>query len=1468
MAEDTEPSASPRPPLPRELFDITDLPDEKSDDFQTSIGSSPRILPTVHLSDGRLSSVPKQDDELVKNLRSTFVSLPPVKLSDDQLGSVPKQEDEDSKTLPTYISLGDKGTTASVTSGGDIIQINRFLGAGRSGFFCVDCDTNLPEPYIVQPRAAMLASMYGEPLGGLSFIIDSEPEDLPVALQDALALDAKPELVDNRWPRFTKETDHLTWVTTHFTRNSIVFERALFHAKQDPVAILSKNARLAFAPKTVLIREQEFLDPEYRFNEEDWDNSDNYAHFLGPHGYSIVIVHRGVVKGGPKMLAEDTSDTVALVISVCVNGQACQLEKDGEDAFPWYKLRLRNGETLETTSSEVVEMTCAYRLQLMPKKFDWKDCLIPVSEFLGIDSDSQGGLEPFRTIPFSRPRAPDPHLDYIIRRNLEHILSVCSIPVTRTPNAKEEEIAVAITCGDLSGHRIVTSASFFAFEFLLALSEHVRKYQSDQDHPRCDCGDDRAGCIKSAQVLYQRIEATCRGHLNWIKQAQKEDHSFAANYWASGDEIVFRDSSSHARDVLTPPSLTDTPFQLLKVTDFALRFDSSNDKQLAFDLLRPCVRHWMNNLKANNSRGFFAFPRPSSSGPGGIQSYRLEDHVWIWRTLHSIQRIGLELDPRKAQNSKEMIEARGKENEKDSAPHFSTTKFQTQILSRFTTENKTSRQRMLAVGRSALSNRFMFRSRDTALFYDENVHIFRKAPDLWKATVDAQRFHEENEDSRWGNPLRFALALIMASQKISINFRPAEKMLGVAKGILFQSSSINGLIPGQLNAETNEPEIYVDNSWRDFYWHVGFEVPLVLWKYLMEKKFERGSQREPTAQEPATSQPEFKMKKSMPLNNLIDEKSIVEIPDMWLYNSPDFLDYEPDMKSFLQTLKEAGVGVQLIDDPDSASGFQLDKATLRGIIIDVPKTQHMRGKRNLNQSAMDHPHPVTNSSMFDLLDTRRTPEKAKKRLIWLPNLDKETGLLCIVASTEGETTYLSEFLGRHGDRVKYLFDEATATANLWKTEFHLSSYKVGHNPKDGHMKFLGDDTKVLRTGAMGFRFVGDFFDRYWTCHVLEYDPEQDKDIWSPEAPQEILENFQEFIKPKRLHAVELEKRPWRQRKVLELMLLDRMLEQIVGRYKDILKQTGRQLKRLFPRASSTEANSADVTMVSNALFSKQLDSDEYSELTKIWPAFQYTLQVLEEDLEEILGKLELWDNREKERQPERPRWTNHDETKYRSAINKLTTSNNHRVRDLERFKGQIESLRARLESRLEATRNELSFQSAVDVQVFTYVTAIFLPLGFATGLFSMNGAPGGVTLWAMAITAVVTLALTLFLTMNTRNITWLYRRFTKHVKSRVTKDKPIAAEVETGGLEAKVAETLRTGTGEQIDGINVGGGGEGIPRGVLNGNTSGEGATSPGGTKHSKFRAPFAGLFKHDDKGAGGNQVDVSKLEKGGVDPR
>ncbi|KAL6890939.1 hypothetical protein GGI43DRAFT_210685 [Trichoderma evansii] len=63
-------------------------------------------------------------------------------------------------------------------------------------------------------------------------------------------------------------------------------------------------------------------------------------------------------------------------------------------------------------------------------------------------------------------------------------------------------------------------------------------------------------------------------------------------------------------------------------------------------------------------------------------------------------------------------------------------------------------------------------------------------------------------------------------------------------------------------------------------------------------------------------------------------------------------------------------------------------------------------------------------------------------------------------------------------------------------------------------------------------------------------------------------------------------------------------------------------------------------------------------------------------------------------------------------------------------------------------RGDLELRGADDIRLFTYVTVIFLPVGFATGIFSMSDTPSRHTFISMAVTAVVALLVTVIALTN------------------------------------------------------------------------------------------------------------------------
>ncbi|KAL6800402.1 hypothetical protein J3E68DRAFT_398200 [Trichoderma sp. SZMC 28012] len=149
----------------------------------------------------------------------------------------------------------------------------------------------------------------------------------------------------------------------------------------------------------------------------------------------------------------------------------------------------------------------------------------------------------------------------------------------------------------------------------------------------------------------------------------------------------------------------------------------------------------------------------------------------------------------------------------------------------------------------------------------------------------------------------------------------------------------------------------------------------------------------------------------------------------------------------------------------------------------------------------------------------------------------------------------------------------------------------------------------------------------------------------------------------------------------------------------------------------------------------EMTSNMFKSSNKSWNLFQYILQVVEEDLAENLTKIELWMKREERPEHNKPRWTLNNERNYRSAIYRLQKSNDLLVQDLTLCYNRAQSFNASLRKGLESARDEWEVESNDDIRLFTYVTVVFLPISFATGVFSMSSAPAKETLNSMITTA-------------------------------------------------------------------------------------------------------------------------------------
>ncbi|KAF7680086.1 hypothetical protein GT037_001737 [Alternaria burnsii] len=1130
------------------------------------------------------------------------------------------------------------------------------------------------------------------------------------------------EFIYDRWPLITMEYERVTAEILHVAFQGAIFQQYQWSTKSDPIHY-SSGSDITMAAK-LRIRDLDFID-----TYED--------------GYGFILEHKDLFRSDEECEEWEKFDSVFLAVSIFVNGVAQTLELSNNYDDP---VIVVNSPEFFVVQGHPLQITVGYKI-LVRDKF-WDGNSFPITQ------DSLCAMHMMlRETSFTRLElSRNVHMDFIMRRNLEHILSVCSIP---TPQPDRD--GIALTCGDISGHRIVNSASFLTFQFLLSMYEHLGSFQQtalDQSPPTM-FSEDRKFALKGICIesLQKRIEKVCRGHVAWLKQAEKVDGCFGANYWVTGKLIIKGDSNSH----MGAESLTDTPFQLIKLADYGRLFNLDKDNVFLTEL-KALATNWIQVLETANARGFYAFPRPKTD-PTTLDKFRLDDHVWMWRALSAVRDMvrGNELGNLKLRSTRRRRRAYEESSEKEESSEnvesklnaeYSPEVFQKHVLRRFTTENPVSKQRMLAVARSPVENRFYLHSRDVALLYRENSAFFFKHDALWKATMNVQEFHEESEDFGRGNPLRYTLDIMRGTIDRT-----------AAKDILLQSSSANGLFPGALDPLTKEPEMFYEEKWRDHYWHRTFEVPYILWKCRESDLFQSVLSKDPAHVQkesinvPVQVQKDFSYVPAHTQRNLsiIRSKVQKEFNDALAQGFQAF--FHPELSA------EDTVPVE-----DTAK-YKDTTVIPYGVIIDIPKTDRSKEYKDplLDVELLD------NEDMYNKLRKERSVHNSKKRLIWITNPDTDTKRFCSITSADDESDSLNLFFERHNSKSKYFSDEVTATANLWTTELHLSSYRLINQPRNGKragMPFLGNNNLLIERAGAGFRFVGDFFDRYWTCHALETEPEfvSPSIKWTglaSEDEQETTEKLDKILKLRELKLdFERHKEPWKQRKVLELLLLDRMLRELTQRYDEIIGEIGQQLERLFVHTAKTDSKNikeekakGNIVSISNELFSRQMNNGAYLVFRKTWPALQYSLQVTEEDLKEVLEKIDIWNTRKADRRPEEPRWTKNDEGRYRAAITKLTNENLHAIRDLRYRLATIQSLRVSLSSGLDSTRDELSFQNAENIRYFTFLTAVFLPLGFATGIWSMaDSSPRSESIKGMVVTAVITLFLTFTVLINVQRL--------------------------------------------------------------------------------------------------------------------
>lgn len=722
---------------------------------------------------------------------------------------------------------------------------------------------------------------------------------------------------------------------------------------------------------------------------------------------------------------------------------------------------------------------------------------------------------------------------------------------------------------------------------------------------------------------------------------------------------------------------------------------------------------------------------------------------------------------------------------------------------------------MLAVSRSPRETRFLMHSRDTALFYNEMSNFLGEDSslhELWRSTIDCQRYHDESQEPNWEKSLRYALCVVVGTRGLTVNNRSPDELVRTAVNILFRSSSPNGLFPGTLvhSVDGKLQGLFSEESQRDAYYHAGFEIAYVLLTHAHQVSHvleriaspkNKATQSEPnpdtsledrirslgltsTMRSPqsqhrinvwpgdaeqrqmllwlsnvllgrstiasqddqeacrdvmrATTHQRLAMKKSIPFNHFIDSNNIIKLEDEWMFNYPDFFMrerclHEDDYAKAEEELSGQWIPSETSSKRTASEGYvrysniltriflttvnRTCGSELRFHVIDIP-SRKLTGGKNVEltyASGSDH------DELREALGRIREARSAKKRLIYFSAATKDATSICYASTEVSERENLHGFFEKHFRYDKHSMDQCSMVYNFWETEFHLSYFQLRKDaltlrgiPPLKIQKFPGGRGKSIVRTSVGFRFKGDFFDRFWTCCLLEYTQESSM----IPVPDELLEN-----------------KEYHQRKILEEYFFAGILKSLTQSVREILTE--------IKDCLDIKAGSFSTSISSNAA---------YTSWSAVWRDFEPLIQTLEDDLASTKITIDQWESREEDRGKEQPRWTRNDERKHRASITKVRQDVKHQKDKLKHLQVNVKLLRESYSNGLVKAREELSFRSEQNIAMFTYVTVVFLPLGFTASIFSMSGSPERSLAINMVVASVIALAVTILALMNAKGL--------------------------------------------------------------------------------------------------------------------
>lgn len=366
--------------------------------------------------------------------------------------SIPSKVADQVKNRIAYASFGNEGLTATANAHGRLIQITRYFGdeqekfGNPSGFVCVEF-AEMPHPYSVVSRLARLESHIKSSKNGMHFGIKGNDDDSPWRVRTSIP---EMQFLRDRWPCFITATQVFEVNIEYRIHKDTVYQ--IYTYKKNP-----KASDIPPLPQLTIDVKPLFRHLDFSREPSGIDQDSEYVYVRERNKENEVLRIRKEAKRNENGIVQTTT---SLCLSLFINGRAQKFSGNDRTSTVY---TIDPPDSSELRKNEDIQIALAYTLGEISLENEDVNNIKPLSF-----------IDPWKILEESEVEFKEPsfvndaHLNFALRRNLEHILSVCSIPVatssiTATPpvvdEASDKIPLIALTCGDVSGHRISTAAS-------------------------------------------------------------------------------------------------------------------------------------------------------------------------------------------------------------------------------------------------------------------------------------------------------------------------------------------------------------------------------------------------------------------------------------------------------------------------------------------------------------------------------------------------------------------------------------------------------------------------------------------------------------------------------------------------------------------------------------------------------------------------------------------------------------------------------------------------------------------------------------------------------------------------------------------------------------------------------------------------------------------------------------------------